>query len=153
MMTGIDQFQQSQYTGDNRCIPCTIVNIVIAAVGSTLRLVEVSSSRTSFTRDTHMPNSDDSPTDAAKIEDQLRQARQAVSDTEGARDAELSDVVIVNRLYYACFHAAQAVLYDRGYDPSSHGGVISLFGSEVVMEGDVPREMDRLLNRLSDFRK
>jgi uncharacterized protein (UPF0332 family)/predicted nucleotidyltransferase len=117
------------------------------------RPVESPSSRTSFTRDARMSDSDDSPTDAAKIEDQLRQARQAVSDAEGARDAELSDVVIVNRLYYACFHAAQAVLYDRGYDPSSHGGVISLFGSEVVMEDDVPRERGRLLNRLSDLRK
>ena len=42
-------------------------------------------------------------------------------DADGARDAELSDAVVINRLYYACFHAAQAVLYDRGYDPSTHG--------------------------------
>jgi uncharacterized protein (UPF0332 family) len=100
-----------------------------------------------------MPDSDDCPTDDAKIEDQLRQARQAISDAIGARDAELSDVVVVNRLYYACFHAAKAALYDRGYDPGSHGGVLSLFGSEVVMEDDVPRKRGRLLNRLSDLRK
>jgi len=54
------------------------------------------------------------------VEDQLRQARQALADAEGAREAELSDAVVINRCYYACFHAAQAVLYDRGHDPSSH---------------------------------
>jgi uncharacterized protein (UPF0332 family) len=86
-------------------------------------------------------------------EDQLRQARQALADAEGARDAELSDAVVINRCYYACFHAAQAVLYDRGHDPSSHGGVLSLFGSEVVTEGDASRDHGRFLNRLSELRK
>ncbi len=77
-----------------------------------------------------MPDDGTSPGDA-EVEDQLLQARQALDDANGARNAELSDAVVINRLYYACFHAAQAVLYDRGYDPGSHGGVLSLFGSEV----------------------
>lgn len=59
----------------------------------------------------------------------------------------------MNRLYYACFHAAQAALYDRGFDPDSHGGVLSLFGSEIVVEGDASREQGRLLNDLSTLRK
>lgn len=87
------------------------------------------------------------------VEEQLRQARQALSDATGAHDAELSDAVIVNRLYYACFHAAQAVLYERGYQPESHGGVLSLFGSEVVVEGDASRDRGRFLNDLSTLRK
>lgn len=62
-----------------------------------------------------MPN-EEAPSDAA-VEDQLRQAHQALSDADGARDAGLSDAVIINRRYYACFHAAQAALYDRRYDP------------------------------------
>lgn len=86
-------------------------------------------------------------------ERQLTQARQALSDGTGARDAGLSDAVVVNRCYYACFHAAQAVLYDRGYEPESHGAVLSLFGSEVVTEGDAPRESGRFLNDLSTLRK
>jgi len=61
--------------------------------------------------------------------------------------------VVVNRLYYACFHAAQAVLYDRGYEPESHGAVLSLFGSEIVVAGDVSRDQGRLLNDLSTLRK
>lgn len=87
------------------------------------------------------------------VEDQLRQARRAVSDASGARDAGLSDEVVVNRCYYACFHAAQAALYARGFEPESHGAVLSLFGSEIVLEGEATREQGRLLNRLSNLRR
>lgn len=95
---------------------------------------------------------EDGPSDA-EIADQQRQARQALTDADGARSAELSDAVIVNRLYYACFHAAQAVLYDRGMTPESHGAVLSLFGSELVVEGVTSRDRGRFLNDLSTLRK
>ena len=87
------------------------------------------------------------------VDEQLTQARQALSDAKGAREAALSDTVVVNRLYYACFHAAQAVLYDRRLEPKSHGGVLSLFGSEVVLAGDASRQQGRFLNDLSTLRK
>ncbi|UPV76387.1 hypothetical protein M0R89_19700 (plasmid) [Halorussus limi] len=32
----LDRFRQPEYTGENRCTPCTIVNVVIAAVGSAM---------------------------------------------------------------------------------------------------------------------
>lgn len=99
-----------------------------------------------------MPDDEDTPGKQA-VEDQLRQAWQAFSDAKGAREADLSDVVVINRLYYACFHATQGVLYDRGYNPSSHGGVLSLFGSEIVTEGEATRERGRFLNRLSELRR
>lgn len=91
--------------------------------------------------------------DLDPVEEQLRQSRQALDDANGAREAELSDAVVVNRLYYACFHGAQAVLYDRGFEPTSHGAVLSLFGSEVVVAGDVSRDKGRFLNNLSTLRK
>lgn len=83
---------------------------------------------------------------------QLRQARQALADAAGARDAGLSDVVIINRLYYACFPAAQAVIYHRGHEPTSYRGVLSLFGSKVVVAGDATRQDGRFLNDLSELR-
>ena len=45
------------------------------------------------------------------------------------------------------------MLYDRGFDPQSHAGVRSLFGSEVVTEGDTTREEGRFLNEVSEFRR
>lgn len=85
--------------------------------------------------------------------EQLDMARTALEDATGASEAGLSDAVVVNRLYYACFHASQAVLYDRGHNPGSHGGVLSMFGSEVVLEGDASREQGQLLNLLSELRQ
>lgn len=35
-MAFLDQFRRSEYTGENRCIPCTSVNVALSAVGSTL---------------------------------------------------------------------------------------------------------------------
>ncbi|MWG33790.1 HEPN domain-containing protein [Halomarina oriensis] len=90
---------------------------------------------------------------SAEVEDQLRQAREAFSDASGARDAGLSDAVVINRLYYTCFHAAQAALYDRGLDPTTHGGVLSLFGSELVASGEAAREDGRFLNDLGELRQ
>lgn len=87
------------------------------------------------------------------VDAQISQADQALSDAIGAREAGLSDTVVVNRCYYACFHAAQAVLYDHGYEPESHGAVLSLYGSDVVKEGDAPRESGRFMNDLSTLRK
>lgn len=47
-----------------------------------------------------------------------------------------TDRGVISRLYYACFHAAQAVLYNQGFAPPSHGAVSRLFGREVVLNGD-----------------
>lgn len=54
----------------------------------------------------------------------------------------------VDRLYYACFHAARAVLYCRGFTPDSHQGVLSLFGKHVVQPGDASSEQGRFLNKM-----
>lgn len=96
---------------------------------------------------------DDGPPSDTTIQRELEQARQALSDAEIARTAGVSDATVINRLYYAGFHAVQAVLYDRGYEPTSHGGVLSLFGSEIIAVGDAPREHGRFLNRLAELRK
>lgn len=68
-----------------------------------------------------MPDDDSNPS----VERELQQARQALDDAAKARDADLSDAAVINRLYYAAFHAIQAVLYDRGFEPTTHGGVLS----------------------------
>ncbi|WP_435181160.1 HEPN domain-containing protein [Halorussus sp. AFM4] len=99
------------------------------------------------------PNDGEESPSSSTVERELQQARQALSDADVALDAGLSDAAIVNRLYYAGFHAVQAALYDRGHEPTSHGGVLSLFGSEIVAAGDAPRERGRFLNKLSELRR
>lgn len=60
---------------------------------------------------------------------------------------------MVNRFYYAAFHAAQAALYDRGIEPSSHGAVRNRFGEALVLDGSVDRSQGRLLTTLADPRQ
>lgn len=83
---------------------------------------------------------------------ELDAARTALADARLLLDRGGSTDGIVNRLYYACFHAARATLYHRGEEPSSHGGVRTQFGQLIVLAGDAPREHGRLLRDLSDYR-
>ena len=96
-----------------------------------------------------MPDDDSTPS----VEQELQQAHQALDDATKGRDSGLSDAAVVNRLYYAAFHAIQAALYDRGLEPTSHGGVRSLFGSEIIADSDAPRRDGRFFSQLSELRK
>lgn len=90
--------------------------------------------------------------DATQVERELDGAREGLADARLLLKQGGSVNGVVNRLYYACFHAARAVLYDRDLNPTSHGGVRTLFGQHVVLGRDVPREMGRLLSDLYDYR-
>lgn len=87
------------------------------------------------------------------VDRELEQAHQALDDATKARDAQLSEAAVINRLYYAAFHAVQAVLYDRGFNPTSHGGVRSLFGSELIVAGAASRSDGRFLSQLAELRQ
>ncbi|PSP38720.1 toxin-antitoxin system, antitoxin component [Halobacteriales archaeon QH_7_65_31] len=83
---------------------------------------------------------------------EIETARTALADARLLLDHGGSTEGVVNRLYYACFHAARAALYSRGEQPRSHGGVRTQFGQVVVLAGDAPREHGKLLRDLSDYR-
>lgn len=85
-------------------------------------------------------------------EEELQEARDALSDARVLK-GDGTDKAVVNRLYYACFHAAQAVLYAKGFEPRTHEGVAMLFGREVVLGGDASAEDGRFLNELRDYRE
>lgn len=53
----------------------------------------------------------DRPVDAAQQE--LERAREALADARVLLEGQGSDVGVLNRLYYAAFHGAQAALYAR----------------------------------------
>jgi uncharacterized protein len=50
---------------------------------------------------------------------------------------------IVNRAYYAMFYAALALLETVGKVPSKHAGVISLFDTEFVLKGELPKDLSK----------
>ncbi|QLH84834.1 HEPN domain-containing protein [Halosimplex pelagicum] len=91
--------------------------------------------------------------DEEYVDEELGKAREALADAESLAAGSGSDAGVVNRLYYACFHAAQAALYDRGVDPSSHGAVRNLFGKQFVRDDSFSRAQGRLLTTLADLRQ
>lgn len=76
-----------------------------------------------------------------------------LADAEKASEVGISKATIVNRLYYACFHAAQAALYAQGFDPQSHGSVQTLLGRELIKNRDLPREFGRFFNDMETYRR
>lgn len=58
----------------------------------------------------------------------------------------------MNRLYYACFYAVNALLYVNGMASAKHSGVRSLFNKHFVHTGKVRAEAGALYNTLFDRR-
>jgi uncharacterized protein (UPF0332 family) len=79
--------------------------------------------------------------------EELTKAREALADGAVLRDHDGSTEAIANRLYYAGYHAAKAVLYARGFEPRTHAGVVAQFGEHVVKEGDAAEDDRRFLAR------
>lgn len=61
--------------------------------------------------------------------------------------------LVANRLYYAVFHAATALLTDKGFSSKTHGGVICILGQKFVMKDLLDKEDVRLASRLLNMRQ
>ena len=54
----------------------------------------------------------------------------------------------VNRMYYACYYAATAMLISMGIEVKSHDGVRLNLGRHIVLEGRLSPELGRFYSRL-----
>lgn len=88
----------------------------------------------------------DADTDAA-----IQEAHTLLSDVRGGKEIGLSDNTAVNRLYYACFHAARAVMFDRGITPKSHGGMENQLVEELAPE-EITYQDVSVYSEMSDHR-
>ena len=62
--------------------------------------------------------------------------------------------LVANRLYYAVFHMASALLIDKGFTSKTHSGVICLLGQEFATKGLLDKDDNAFhLSRSSDERK
>jgi uncharacterized protein len=59
----------------------------------------------------------------------------------------------VNRLYYACFYAAVALLLTKGISTSKHSHLRSMLHKEFVKTGLVPRHLGEFYDLLFDNRQ
>lgn len=60
--------------------------------------------------------------------------------------------VTANRLYYAAYYAASALLIAYGIRTKSHEGNISQFGQHFVMTGILSRDLGKFYNHLFQMR-
>lgn len=94
-------------------------------------------------------------TDAGRAEsaaDELARADEELRAAEAVLAIGLPRIALT-RAYFACFHAARALLSAHGLEPRSHQGTIHLFGLHFVKPGTFPAASSRLLARLQTFRE
>ena len=58
----------------------------------------------------------------------------------------------VNRLYYACYYAAVALLIKHEINPGTHAGVKQMIGLHFVATGRMSRELGRCFSLLFERR-
>jgi uncharacterized protein (UPF0332 family) len=54
----------------------------------------------------------------------------------------------INRAYYAAFYAVLALLQALGKTPRKHRGVLTLFDTECVRTGRLPKDLSAALHQL-----
>ena len=81
----------------------------------------------------------------------LAMAREALRDADYLLERQAYKGA-VNRLYYAAFHAARALLATRQLDSARHSGIIALFQREFVKPGLIDAEVSRGLPRAFETR-
>jgi uncharacterized protein (UPF0332 family) len=59
----------------------------------------------------------------------------------------------VNRIYYAAFYAAKAILNSIGFDAQTHSGLISEFGLRIIKEKQMERKYGRILRKAFEARE
>lgn len=59
----------------------------------------------------------------------------------------------VNRLYYACYYAASALMLKEGLEASSHKGIKILLGLNFIKSGKIPIKYGRIYQQLFENRQ
>ena len=59
----------------------------------------------------------------------------------------------VNRLYYACYYATEALLLMHKIEAKSHAGVKAMLGLHFVSKGLIPVSMGKILSTLYEKRQ
>ncbi|MFA5863243.1 MAG: HEPN domain-containing protein [Phycisphaerae bacterium] len=86
------------------------------------------------------------------ISHRLRRAHEAIDEAKILFDADHLNTY-VNRLYYACFYAASALLLTKDLSTAKHGRLRALFHQEFVKPGLLPVKLGKHFDRLFDNRQ
>ena len=88
----------------------------------------------------------------ANVADELAHSEEAMRAAEALLGLNLPRDAI-NRLYYALYHATLALLLTESFEPTSHHGMLSLFGMHFIKPGRLPASMGATLRRIQAYRE
>jgi uncharacterized protein (UPF0332 family) len=77
----------------------------------------------------------------------MENARVTLKEVESHRENGFYNTA-VNRMYYACYYAACAILIANGIETKSHDGVRMQLGKQIVLEGKISSDLGRFYSRL-----
>jgi uncharacterized protein (UPF0332 family) len=93
----------------------------------------------------------DSKSRVALVQYRLDRAKETMEEAELlAKEAHYN--ATVNRLYYACFYAATALLIANNIAAASHAGTKTMLGLHFVSKGLLPNEHGKTYSRLFEIR-
>jgi uncharacterized protein (UPF0332 family) len=82
----------------------------------------------------------------------LDNARQTLEDAKIIANNKLWKSA-ANRLYYACFYAANALMVRFGFEAKTHGGVIRLLGLNFISKNLISNELGDVYYKLFTLRQ
>lgn len=86
------------------------------------------------------------------VEYRLNKAEEALSEAELLRHNGFYNTA-VNRLYYAAYYAASALMLGDKLEVSTHNGIRTMLGMKYVQTGKLEKEYGRIYQRLFDSRQ
>ncbi len=81
----------------------------------------------------------------------LDKAYRFLDEADRMIELELWDMA-ANRFYYACFHAAQALLVCYGLSAHTHAGTLGVFGMNFVKTGKINKGLGAFFSRMEQLR-
>lgn len=94
-----------------------------------------------------------SPDTLTLIRYRLSQAHDSLEEAKFLLDGGKSLRSVMNRLYYALFYAALALLQEKKIGTSKHRGVISAFDKEFIKTGIFDKDLSKTLHHAFDLRQ
>jgi uncharacterized protein (UPF0332 family) len=87
------------------------------------------------------------PSKADIIKIKLGRAKKTLREAEAMLNNNFPNAS-VNRLYYACFYAATALLFEKDIFTKSHSGVKQMLGQHFIIPGILPKELGEFYGNL-----
>ncbi len=94
----------------------------------------------------------DEETRKALTDYRMEQADSAIADAELLLANDRLNAA-ANRIYYACFYAAEALLIRNGIRAATHTGVRQMFGLHFVQKGLIENQWGRFLGKMEQMRE